>query len=293
MKCRFLFRVIAVILSVCFIFSVAPQDAFASDSGQIRLIVRADDIGSSHAANIACIKSFRDGIARSVEVMVPCPWFNEAVEMLNANPGYDVGIHLTLTSEWTHVKWRPVTNCPSLVDEQGNFYAMVWPNKDIGPHCSILEGKPKIEEVEQELRAQIELALKKIKHVTHLSPHMGFDKADKAFGDVLEKLSKEYQLPVEIEGAKWSGYSGGKTSKEKIDGFVKVLESLEPGLWIMVDHPGLDVPEMQAIGHIGYEKVALDRQGVTDMFTSARVKEVIERRKIKLVSYADVLKRNK
>jgi hypothetical protein len=50
---------------------------------------------------------------------------------------------------------------------------------------------------------------------------------------------------------------------------------------------------MQAIGHIGYEKVALDRQGVTDMFTSARVKEVIERRKIKLVSYADVLKRNK
>ena len=287
------FYVITFILSVCFIFSVAPQDAYASDSGQIELIVRADDIGSSHAANIACIKSFRDGIARSVEVMVPCPWFNEAVEMLNANGGYDVGIHLTLTSEWTHVKWRPLTNCPSLVDEQGNFYAMVGPNKDIGPNCSILEAKPKIDEVEQELRAQIELALKKIKNVSHLSAHMGFDRAGEDFKAVLDKLSKEYKLPVEIEGVKWSGYSGGKTSKDKIDGFVKVLESLGPGLWLVIDHPGLDVPEMQAIGHVGYEEVAQDRQGVTDMFTSDRVMEVIERRKIKLVSYADILKRDR
>ncbi|MBC8379211.1 MAG: polysaccharide deacetylase family protein [Planctomycetes bacterium] len=279
-------------MSLCLFSSVFTQAAFASDSGQIELIVRADDIGSSHAANIACIKSYREGIARTVEVMVPCPWFNEAVEMLNANPGYDVGIHLTLTSEWTNVKWRPLTNCPSLVDEQGNFFPMVWPNEDLGPNCSILEAKPNIEEVEQELRAQIELGLKKIKNVTHLSPHMAFDRAGEDFKAVLDKLSKEYKLPVEIEGAKWSGYSGGKTSKDKIDGFVKVLESLEPGLCLVIDHPGLDVPEMQAIGHKGYEEVAVDRQGVTDMFTSDRVMEVIERRKIKLLSYADALKRN-
>ena len=98
----------------------AAQGAWAEDGmrdDEIRLIVRGDDIGSSHAANVACIESYRDGIMRSVEVMVPCPWFAEAVEMLNENPGLDVGIHLTLTSEWEKCKWRPLTYGPSLVNE--------------------------------------------------------------------------------------------------------------------------------------------------------------------------------
>ncbi len=256
----------------------------------IRLIVRADDIGSSHAANVACIKSFREGVARSVEVMVPCPWFNEAVEMLNANPGYDVGVHLTLTSEWTNVKWRPLTHCPSLVDEQGNFYPMVWPNANIGPKCSIREADPKIDEVERELRAQIELAVKKIKNVTHLSSHMGFGGARPDIAAVVDKLATEYKLPARLEGAQGARMEKSETSQQKVAAFVKMLETLQPGLWIFVEHPGLDVPEMQAIGHKGYEDVATDRQGVTDMFTSPKAMEVIKRRGIQLISYGDILK---
>ena len=72
----------------------------------IKLLVRGDDIGSSHNANLACIESYKNGIVRSVEIMVPCSWFEEAVIMLNENPGLDVGIHLTLTSEWDNYKWR-------------------------------------------------------------------------------------------------------------------------------------------------------------------------------------------
>ena len=71
---------------------------------EIRLIMRGDDIGSSHAANLGCIKSYQEGIMKSVEVMVPCAWFPEAVQMLQENPGLDVGVHLTLTSEWENVK---------------------------------------------------------------------------------------------------------------------------------------------------------------------------------------------
>ncbi len=123
---------------------------------EIRLFVRADDIGSCHAANVACIKSFSEGVARTVEVRVPCPWFTEAVEVLDAHPAYDVGVHLTPTSEWTNFKWRPLTHCPSLVDEQGNFFPMVWPNPDIGPHCSIREAEPEIGEVERKLCAQLD-----------------------------------------------------------------------------------------------------------------------------------------
>lgn len=271
-----------------------PVAAAASSTlgaeGGIRLIVRADDIGSSHAANVACIKCYQQGVARSVEVMVPCPWFNEAVEMLNANPAYDVGVHLTLTSEWTNLKWRPLTHCPSLIDDQGNFYAMVWPNANIGPGCSIREASPKIEEVQRELRAQIELAVRKIKSVTHLSAHMGFTGANPEIAAVVDKLSREYRLPARLEGARGVRMERAKTPEQKTAAFVKALEALEPGLWLFVEHPGLDVPEMQAIGHKGYEDVATDRQGVTDMFTSPRAKEVIERRGIRLVSYGDVLR---
>ena len=81
-----------------------------------RLIVRADDMGSFRAANIACLKGYTEGIESSIEVMVVTAWFPEAARLLRENPGIDVGLHLTLTSEWENVKWRPLTHCPSLTD---------------------------------------------------------------------------------------------------------------------------------------------------------------------------------
>ena len=152
--------------------AAGKSNGAASADSEIRLIVRADDIGSSHAANLACIKSYRDGIARSVEVMIPAPWFNEAAKMLKENPGYDVGVHLTLTSEWENCKWGPITHAPSLVDDQGNFFPTTSQRSDFPPNTGFLEAKPKLEEVEKELRAQIELAVKKIPQVSHLSSHM-------------------------------------------------------------------------------------------------------------------------
>jgi len=91
--------------------------------GEIRLLVRGDDIGMSHAVNAACIKAYQEGIMQSVEVMVPCAWFEEAVIMLNENPGLDVGVHLVLNSEWDTFKWRPLTHVPGLVDSAGYFFS--------------------------------------------------------------------------------------------------------------------------------------------------------------------------
>ena len=115
---------------------LSPHGVRSDDSEAIRLIVRGDDIGSSHAANGACIRCYRDGIVRSVEVMVSAPWFNEAARMLNENPQLDVGVHLTLTSEWENCKWGPLTEAPSLVDEQGHFYPMTSQRKGFPPNTS-------------------------------------------------------------------------------------------------------------------------------------------------------------
>ncbi|MCX8038857.1 MAG: polysaccharide deacetylase family protein [Candidatus Sumerlaeia bacterium] len=276
--------------------AVAPGTAAekaASDSTAIRLLVRGDDIGSCHAANVACIKAYREGIVRSVEVMVCCPWFPEAVQLLKENPELDVGVHLTLTSEWDCCKWGPLTHAASLVDPNGYFFPTTSQRKDFPPNTGFLQSKWKIEEVEKELRAQIERARAHIRQVSHLSSHMGTPTCTPELRALVERLAAEYDLPLEAPMAKRAGGLGGPktTAAEKEAALIQILETLQPGLWLMVEHPGLDTPEMQALSHRGYENVAADRDGVTKALTSERAKRIIKERGIQLVSYADVYKK--
>jgi chitin disaccharide deacetylase len=271
------------ILLTAFIYPVSAQDDKA-----IYLLIRADDIGSFQAANVGCIESYKNGIARSVELMAPCAWFPEAVKLLNENPGYDVGIHLTLTSEWSNVKWRPLTHCPSLVDIDGYFFPMVWKNDNFPAGSSISESNWKLEEIEQELRAQIELSLKHVPHISHLSSHMGFTGLDPKIGELVDRLTKEYKLEVNLEGfQRFPGWGRDVVMENRIDKFCESLEKLSPGKYLFVEHPAKDTPEMHPVGHTGYENVAADREWVTRVFTSEKVKETIRKKGIKLVSYAD------
>ncbi|SFD91032.1 polysaccharide deacetylase family protein [Spirosoma endophyticum] len=259
-----------------------------------RLIIRGDDMGYSHAGNVAILKSYKEGIETSIEVLVPSPWFPEAVAMLAENPAVDVGIHLTLTSEWDNVKWRPLSTCPSLRDVDGYFYPMVRPNKNY-PKRSLVENDWKLADIEMEFRAQIELAIKKIPRISHVSAHMGCSTITDEVKTLTKKLAKEYKLDIDPEGdyqVMRVGYSGPKsTSQEKIQSFLTMLERLEPGkTYLFVDHPGLDSEELSAIHHKGYEEVAIDRQGVTDVWTNQQVKDLIKQRNIQLISYKDLLK---
>jgi chitin disaccharide deacetylase len=256
-----------------------------------RLIVRGDDMGFSHAGNEALIKCYKEGIERSIEVIVPSPWFPEAVKLLEYETGIDVGVHLTLTSEWENIKWRPLTNCPSLTDSSGYFYPMIWPNKNY-PGQALTEHQWKTEEIERELRAQIELAKRKIKNISHVSAHMGCSDMNPEVAALVKKLAREHDIDIDLQNVRHVGYDGpSSTFDEKLKRFIKMLESLKPGeTYMFVDHPALDGPEMRAIYHIGYENVAADRQGVTDIFTSAEVKDVIQRKQIRLISYADLKK---
>src|SRR6185436_5697985 len=147
-------------LAIC---GFAPQD---KPAGEVRLLVRADDMGVALGVNEACIRACTEGIARSVEVIVPGPWFLDAVRRLQEHPGIDVGIHLCLTSEWERVKWRPLTASPSIADKDGYFYPMTRQRKDFPPGTGLFDANPKAEDIERELRAQIE-TLKR--HIPRLS----------------------------------------------------------------------------------------------------------------------------
>ena len=271
--------------------------AFAQQNNP-RLIIRADDMGSFRAANIACMEGYKNGIETSIEVMVVTAWFPEAARLLRENPGVDVGLHFTITSEWDNVKWRPLTSCPTLVDEDGYFWPMMSPNKAY-PGRSVAENKWSLKEIEQEARAQIEMALKHIPHISHISGHMGSLRFAPEVGELMQRLSEEYNLPLvdhsvvnEKYGLNHIGYGGPKkTAAEKEASFLKMLDKLEAGKsYMFLDHPALDNEEMQTVGHIGYEDVAIDRQGVTDLFTSERVKQAIKDKNIDLISYNDLTK---
>ena len=228
---------------------------------------------------------------KSVEVMVPAPWFMESVALLNQYPGLDVGIHLVLTSEWDNIKSRPLTYGRSFTDENGHYYPEVWPGKFF-PSNALSEQSLDLKEVEAELRTQIELAKRHIPHISHLSAHMGFTGLSNELRNLFWRLGKEYGLDIFLEDFEvkkvFYQFDPDNPEKKKEQAFIKMLRGLQPGTYMFLDHPGLDTPELRGFFHKGYENVAEDRAEVTALFTSDKVKRVIEELGIEVISYRDL-----
>ena len=92
------------------------------------LILHADDLGMSHSENSATIYGMEHGSINSASIMVPTPWFPEIAAYARAHPMADLGLHLTLTSEWNYLKWGPVASkseVPGLVNNNGFLFSAV------------------------------------------------------------------------------------------------------------------------------------------------------------------------
>jgi len=157
------------------------------------LIVNGDDIGMCHAANVATVAGLREGILSSASLMVPCPWALEAIRMIQ---GLDVGVHLTLTSEWQTFRWGPLTPAGrdpvnGLVDSEGYFW-----HQDAPVHE---HGNPDAARVEA--RAQIEWALARGMEVSGLDGHMGVFASHRDYLAIYVDLAREYRLPLRLRSA--------------------------------------------------------------------------------------------
>jgi YdjC-like protein len=183
-----------------------------------------------HAANDGAFEVLERGVGTCGSIMVPCPWFREAAERAQANPALDLGIHLTLNSEWAHYRWGPVAGperVPSLVDAQGCL-----------PRTTAeVVSRARPEEVELELRAQVERALAEGIDVTHLDAHMG-TAFFPPFVDSYAKLAAEYRLPALAlrptpEALRAAGLEGAEPVLRRVcDGLERaglpVLDGLDP-----------------------------------------------------------------
>lgn len=151
------------------------------------LIVHADDLAVSHSQDQASFAALDRGAASAASIMVPCPWLTEVAQYAKTHPNADLGLHLTLTSEWATYRWGPVASrdtVPGLLGPDGNL----WPDVPfVTKHATAAE-------VEKEVRAQIELALKVGIHPTHVDSHMG-TLFSPAYFPVYVKLAREYKLP--------------------------------------------------------------------------------------------------
>lgn len=159
-----------------------------SGSGEPFVVVNIDDVGMCHGANVAYLELRRLGIVDSGSVMVPCPWFLEIAEAGAEDPSLNLGVHITLTSEKRHYRWRSLskaTQASGLVDADG----FLW--RSVGE----LRANAHPDAVEAEMRAQIDAFLRAGLTATHIDGHMG-GVFSPEFVDRYVALGIEYQLPT-------------------------------------------------------------------------------------------------
>jgi predicted glycoside hydrolase/deacetylase ChbG (UPF0249 family) len=281
-------------------------------AADVKLILHADDLGMSHSVNRAAIEMLESNRVSSASIMMPCPWVAEIAAYARAHPEKDLGLHLTLNSEWKTLRWPPVAprdKVPGLLDEEGYLWGRV----------AQVAGRATAQEVEIELRAQIEKARQLGIRFTHLDTHMGTLYARPDYFDVFEKLGKEYGVPIlrvkPSEEAKRQAppatakyllenearYAaegvfrldsllpdparGTRTIEERRAAYHRALRALTPGVHMMILHPGFNDEELRAA-----TASAPNREGDYRIFMEPATAELIQSLGIRLVGWQDVAK---
>ncbi len=265
------------------------------------LIIHADDIGVAHSVNSATILAFEGNGISSASIMVPCPWFPEIAAYIKENPNNDFGLHLTLTSEWKNYRWggiSPDSEIPGLLNSQGFLYG--------SSEQVIKNAKP--EEVEKEIRAQVERALAFGIQPTHLDSHMGVLFATPEFFKAYLKVGADYNIPVFVPMNAAKGYpellelirddliivdnyysmSSNLPVDEWTPFYTDIIKNLKPGLNEIIIHLAIDNEESQAIMIDHPDYGATWRQNDFDSMMSAEFKLALEKNNIKVVTWKQI-----
>jgi predicted glycoside hydrolase/deacetylase ChbG (UPF0249 family) len=220
--------------------------------------------------------------------MFPCPWYQETVEILKRHPQVAVGIHLTLNSEWKNYRWGPVSGreaVPTLVDGDGYFFQSAE---------ALHKNNPDLGQMERELRAQIDRALRSGLKIDYVDYHMGTAVRYPEFRELTERLAREYGLGM-------SGYFGETMDSpqywapppKKLDSLVAVVDRLQPGLNVVVTHVGIDDPELGALEDMNTDQplpeMSKNRQGELDALTSKRFSAALKARSVVLLTYRELI----
>ena len=273
---------------IVFVLMVTTTSFSQTENKSKTLLIRCDDLGMSHSVNMAFKELMESGLKFSASVMFPCAWYQEAVDILKQHPEITVGIHLTLNAEWKNYRWGPIAGrdkVPSLIDKDGYFF----PSR-----ATFFANNPKSEEIEIELRAQIERAINSGIKISYVDYHMGTAVEKSEHRAIVEKLAKEYGLAisryfgeVDVE----SMYAVDIPDKQNY--LIDLLKNLQSDkLNLLVCHIGKDQPELQAMidmNSFGLPEMSKHREAELNALILSTQQNIFEKNSINLINYIDLI----
>ena len=266
------------------------------------VIIHADDLGVSHSENAASITAMEKGSVSSASIMVPTPWFPEIAAYAQTHPAADLGLHITLTSEWKYYKWGPVTakdKVPGLVNKYGFLYSSV---DSVYQTASAAE-------VETEIRNQVLRAKQFGIDPTHLDAHMGAALQRLDYFKAYLKVGHEFKIPVFIPRILEAGL------KVKLDTIVSDkdvlvdyilsaspqdfktglanfytngIKNVKPGLTYLIIHTAYNDDEMRAVTIDHPDWGAAWRQEDFDFFSSPECKKALSENNIYVITWKEI-----
>lgn len=297
----------AITLLTLFISTKAQQKTIQERLGYSKdtklLIIHADDLGVSQSENAASIQAMEKGSVSSGSIMVPCPWMGDMAQYARTHPKADLGLHLTLTSEWKLYKWgtvTPVNQTASLVNKQGFLYSAT----------DSLYKNARVDEIEKEIRSQIERAKQFGIDFTHFDAHMGCLFLNADYLKILIKLGREYNVPVllnreafkyvfnvdvdpllsekEVLVDKLFMAQPGDFKNGMNNFYTGIIKSLQPGLSCILLHAAYDNEEMKAVTIDHPDYGAEWRQADYNFFSSDECKNLLQEQKIKVITWREI-----
>lgn len=274
-----------------------------SNPDETLLIVHADDLGIARSVNKATISAMEQGVISSASIMVVCPWFQEVVDYAVNNPSADMGIHLTLTSEWKYYRWGPVAprdKVSTLLSVDGNLL----------PDTATFRRNARPEEVKIEVHAQIEKALASGIRPSHLDSHMFALWEGAELQQVLAEAACYYGIPF-LGAQNWTFcreprramtperqalpiiwfVSESTPANEWQKFYLDTLGSLSGTLNLLTVHPGHDDAELQAIMEGRDAWGAAWRERDFSVITGGRFRQRLRDLGIRLANWKDVAQR--
>ncbi len=269
------------------------------------VIIHTDDIGMSHASYAACTDLWTAGIISSSAVMVPCPWFPKVAAYCRSNSKVDMGVHITLTCEYDHYRWGPLTSREArsgMLDVEGYF-----------PRASAaIQATGDADAVGCEMIAQVERAIAAGIQPTHADTHMGTVFHPKFFPAYVQ-IARQFKIPVMIPrldeaGLQRWGFSGEAATwalnmlqemeadnlplidhiigmplnqpEHRIEQVFAAIDALQPGITHFIIHPSHDTPEARAIS-----PDLPSRIGDYETFMDERVRQHLKAAGVQVIGY--------
>ncbi len=281
-------------------------------TGKKVIMLHADDIGMCPEANIAAKEQLTKGEIQSAAVMIPCPNAEEFINWAKENPSMDIGLHLTLTSEWKKHRWGPITpdnEVPGLLDPEDKLWRSV---PEVVQHATA-------EEVEKEIRAQIEQSIAWGYRPDHIDTHMGTLFGDPSYVKVYMKVAQEYGIPANIIDISvpavlaefraqgypmddsvvkmseeytlpkldfFSSAPKADSYEEKVEAFKTLIKSLPAGLTEIIFHPSVETDNLRGITGSWQQRV-----WESQIFADPDLKEFFEEEGIIFTNWKEIMTR--